>query len=272
MRTTIVRFTRLCASVVFMSLVLTCISDAKLELKDVVAIWLLDEGTGNKVTDASGNGHDGAFASGKPKWVDGKFGKALSFNGQNDWVAMNDPVIPETVDLTIGCWVNPGDTQKTWTNILSSHNAGPPPRGISFEQRENRINLMTVPMGTGGGKWNVDDVNPVPLLTQLKTNEWNHFVVVKKGDQSIHYLNGQVSIEGKVLKNPIGAPTAFLIGSGHCCGGREFNGIVDEAFFFAGALSQDEVQTIMEKGFEGAQSVSPADKVATSWGKIKTGY
>ena len=64
-----------------------------------------------------------------------------------------------------------------------------------------------------------------------KTDEWNHFSVVKKGDKSIHYLNGKVSIEGKVLKDPIGAATEFLIGKGHCCGNREFNGIVDEAFF-----------------------------------------
>ena len=59
------------------------------------------------MTDASGNGHDGAFASGEPQWVDGKFGKALSFDGVDDWVEMNDPVVGEPVDFTIGCWVNP---------------------------------------------------------------------------------------------------------------------------------------------------------------------
>ena len=107
MRFTIVRFALLCVSLVFAGLVFVSISDAQLDVEGVVAIWPLDEGSGDKVTDASGNGHDGAFASGEPQWVDGKFGKALSFDGVDDWVEMNDPVVGETVDFTIGCWVNP---------------------------------------------------------------------------------------------------------------------------------------------------------------------
>lgn len=59
---------------VFASLVLTSLSYAKLDMKDIVAIWLLDEGKGKEVTDASGNGHDGHFVN-DPKWVEGKFGK-----------------------------------------------------------------------------------------------------------------------------------------------------------------------------------------------------
>ena len=121
MKITVFRLISLCISLIFASLILPSIGDAALDLKDVVAIWLLDEGTGSDVKDSSKNGHDGAFASGKPAWVNGKFGKALSFNGQNDWVAMNAPVVVNTVDMTMGCWAKPGrDTQKTWTNILSS--------------------------------------------------------------------------------------------------------------------------------------------------------
>ena len=270
MKTKFASLTFLCISLFFTSLVLTSISRAKL-MDNVVAIWPFDEGEGEIISDASGNGNAGAFASGKPKWVDGKFGKALKFNGVDDWVEMNDPVVPETVDFTIGCWVNPGDTQKTWTNILSSHNAGPPQRGISFEQRENNVNLMTVPFGTGDG-FNVDDKNPEPILTQLETGVWNHFVVVREGAKTTHYLNGNVSIEGKVSKNPVGAATAFLIGSGHCCAGREFNGIVDEAFLFERALGEDEVTSIMKRGIMDASPVFPEGKIATAWGRVKIQY
>ncbi|MBC8235272.1 hypothetical protein H8E77_37480, partial [bacterium] len=116
----------LCISLVFTLLVLT--SYAQVDMTGVVAIWLLDEGTGDRVTDASGNANDGGFASGEPQWVDGKFGKALSFDGVDDWVEMDAPVVVDTVDFTMGCWANPGETQKTWTNILSSHQE-PPRRG-----------------------------------------------------------------------------------------------------------------------------------------------
>jgi len=180
MRLTIVKLSLLCVSLIFGVLVLISISEAQLDLKGIVAMWLLDESTGDKVTDSSGNGNDGAFAKGKPKWVDGKFGKALSLDGKADWVEMDAPVVVDTVDFTMGCWANPGDNQKTWTNILSSHQE-PPRRGISFEQIENNV-------------------------------------------------------------------------------------------IFNRALSEDEVKSITDHGLEGAQPVTPRDKVATSWGKLKTQY
>jgi len=249
-----------------MSLVLTCISDAKLELKDVVAIWLLDEGTGNKVTDSSGNGNDGAFAAGAPKWVVGKFGKALSFNGQNDFVEMNAPVIVDTVNFTIGCWANPGKPQKTWTNILSSHQE-PPRRGISFEQSENNVNMFGVAAGDGvNWGW--------PAVTaQLKDGVWNHLVAVREGKKARMYLDGKLIGEGDFASNDriVAATSKFRIGN-WVLGGREFNGMVDDAFLFKRALSADEVKSITDRGLEGAQPVSPLDKVATSWGKIKTQY
>ncbi len=44
MRLTIVRFALLCVGLVFAGLVFVSISDAALDLKGVVAMWLLDEG------------------------------------------------------------------------------------------------------------------------------------------------------------------------------------------------------------------------------------
>lgn len=262
MKNTVVKLTLLCVGLVFASLILASRSFA-LDMTGVVAVWLLDEGTGDKVADSSGNGHDGAVASGSPQWVAGKFGKALSFNGRNDWVEMNDPVVGTTVDFTIGCWVNPGATQKTWTNILSSHQE-PPRRGISFEQIENNVNKFGVAAGDGTN-WGWPGVQ-----AQLKDGVWNYLVAVREGTKARVYLDGQAIGEGDFASNaPIVAATSkFRIGN-WVLGGREFNGMVDEAFLFKRALSADEVKSITDRGLEGAQPVSPLDKVATSWGKIK---
>jgi hypothetical protein len=46
-----------------------------LDFDGALAIWLLDEGKGNKVEDVSGNKNHGVLTDGKPKWVNGKFGK-----------------------------------------------------------------------------------------------------------------------------------------------------------------------------------------------------
>ena len=254
----------LCISLVFTLLVLT--SYAQVDMTGVVAIWLLDEGTGDRVTDASGNANDGGFASGEPQWVDGKFGKALSFDGVDDWVEMDAPVVVDTVDFTMGCWANPGETQKTWTNILSSHQE-PPRRGISFEQIENNVNTFGIAIGDGENWAGAGDV-------QLNTGEWNHMVFVREGNQGTWYLNGAAGEMVELASgDPVVAATSnFRIGN-WVLGGREYNGMVDEVFIFNRALSGDEVTSIMNVGIMGVpSSVSPAGKTAAAWGRIKTQY
>ena len=51
----------------------------------LLVYWPFDEGAGSIVLDATGNGHDGTF-NGAPQWVDGKYGKALHFDGVDDYI------------------------------------------------------------------------------------------------------------------------------------------------------------------------------------------
>ena len=69
----------------FYSQVLLCLSifllmSLRLHSAELLGQWLFEEGAGKKVEDSSGQGNDGELI-GKPKWVDGKFGKALEFDG-----------------------------------------------------------------------------------------------------------------------------------------------------------------------------------------------
>jgi hypothetical protein len=263
------------------SLVLTSISYADYNLVDmsnVVAIWLFDEGSGTEVKDSSGNDHHGAFASGEPKWVDGRFNKALQFDGVDDWVQMDAPVVVDTVDFTMGCWVKPGDTQKDWANILSSHvHIEVGMTGISFEQSGDNDNLFGIAIGDGVNWAGAGAV-------QLTPNEWNHMAFVRKGDKGTWYLDGEVYSANNQLASAdpvVASPFNFHIGSWAWCAasanplaGREFNGIIDEAFIFERALSEDEIITIVNAGIMGEPSepsyIFPVDKIATAWGKIKT--
>ncbi len=244
------------------ALMFTGICDAKLEMENVIAMWLLDEGVGDTISDASENGHDGQFVGGRVKWVDGKFGKALEFT-QEGWAQMNAPVVVDSVDWSMGCWVKPRDSQKNWANILSSHNAL---RGISFEQFDNNVNRMGVAMGDGetwGGAG----------FLQLRANQWNHMVFTRKRKTGTWYLNGRADNAKQMDsdKPVVASPSNFRIGN-WVLGSRGWNGIVDEAFIFERALSQEEIRTVMNDGLERARPVNPNDKVAASWGKIKTSY
>ena len=67
-------------------------------LKDsAVAAWAFD---GN-FKDMTANGHDGKVM-GKTKFVDGKFGKAISLSGQGDGVTT--PELPKMDEVTVAHW------------------------------------------------------------------------------------------------------------------------------------------------------------------------
>jgi hypothetical protein len=257
------RLTFLCICLVFASLLLAGIGNARLSQEGVLAIWLLDEGKGDKVTDASGNSHDGKFV-GSPAWVSGKFGTALSFDGQDDFVQMNDPVVGQIVDFTMGCWVKPSGTQKAYAELLDCHSNS---HGIGIEQVASNANLFIAFFGSG--VWEgVADASAV----QLKADEWNHFAYKREKTTKTIYLNGKAAKEETVSGNPVLAATDnFRIGN-WTGGTREFKGIIDEAFVFSRSLSQDEIVSVMQSGITGAFSVSPEDKVASAWGMIKTQY
>ena len=81
--------------------------------KGLVGFWLMNEGGGNKVFDLSGNNNSGKFLAGlySPSWSSGRFGPALSFDG-NDTVNLSSLITfaantPYTVILW--CYVNAWD-------------------------------------------------------------------------------------------------------------------------------------------------------------------
>ncbi|MHC4593343.1 MAG: hypothetical protein ACYS19_00165, partial [Planctomycetota bacterium] len=74
---------------------------------DLIGYWPLDEGAGTTVADVSGRGHNGFFTEGTPLWVEGKYGKALRFDG------VNKVEIPDHADfhledaVSMALWIKP---------------------------------------------------------------------------------------------------------------------------------------------------------------------
>jgi len=62
--------------------------------------WLFNEGTGKTAHDASGHGFHGAF-SGETAWTTSRFGRALAFDGRNDWLDMGDHLDQGTDDISV---------------------------------------------------------------------------------------------------------------------------------------------------------------------------
>ena len=62
--------------------------------------WLLNEGAGAMAHDTSGHRHSGTF-SGAPTWSQGPFGRAVEFDGDDDWIAIGDCLDLGTDDITV---------------------------------------------------------------------------------------------------------------------------------------------------------------------------
>ncbi len=94
-------------SILLMTLIFMIQSNAKIDPKSAAGVWLFDEESGKVAKDSSDNGYDGKFmGKGNPKWVDGKFGKALDFNGSTDYVEVDsEPGLNITGDITVVAWI-----------------------------------------------------------------------------------------------------------------------------------------------------------------------
>jgi hypothetical protein len=80
MKTTeLARATLICGILIYISLISIDLSSAKIDPGTALGLWFFDEGKGDTAKDSSKNGNDGEIVD--AKWADGKFGKALEFEG-----------------------------------------------------------------------------------------------------------------------------------------------------------------------------------------------
>ena len=73
----------------------------------LVAAYAFSEGSGPSLADRTGTGHTGTI-SGATWTTQGRFGNALTFDGVNDWVTVNDANdLDFTTAMTLEAWVYP---------------------------------------------------------------------------------------------------------------------------------------------------------------------
>ena len=66
----------------------------------LAACWPFNEGAGASVRDTGGYRHDGSV-SGNPIWSAGSFGRAIEFDGNDDWISMGDCLDLGTDDVSL---------------------------------------------------------------------------------------------------------------------------------------------------------------------------
>ena len=217
--------------------------------ESLVGYWSFDEGSGTIVHDISSYENNGSIY-GNPQWIDGISGKALYFDGINDYVDLGNPTIlnPQN-EITVAAWYKTVSFSGTGANPIVdkggySHtypyyqyhlgvcgNQYEPPRAYA------RFNWGLTADGVGNGTYTVNDF--------WTPGNWYYIVGTYNGSMINLYVNinnlmtliSSVPLNGTMQdygKNVYIAKYSNL---------DYFTpGIIDEVRIYNRALSADEIQ------------------------------
>jgi hypothetical protein len=207
----------------------------------VVAAYNFDQGSGNVLTDVSGNGNNGTITN--ASWVNtGKYGGALSFSGTvNSLVTIADsPSLHLTSGMTLEAWIKPTSLSTTsgWIAPLA--------KGRLNATTTNTSYALNVAHGLGttpSADVLVGTTDQVTTSSSAVPLSWNLLAATYDGSRLRLYLNGvQVGVTN--IAGNIGNTTDPLRIGG--AGANEmFSGLIDNVRIYNVALSQAAIKSDM---------------------------
>ena len=230
-----------------------------LDIDGLVGAWLMDDGTGDVVTDSSGNGLDGKIAKGNPEWVKGKFGGAMEFGGA-DMVTVADNAALDLKSFTLAAWINIPKISGPWQIIASKEARNPTGRNYGIFGHIND-GVIHYSFTTGGWK-------SYNAKTNVTDGSWHHVAATYAKPDFKLYIDGEVDAEEAPDAYPETNDSPLFIG-GCDIGGYWMTGAIDEVALYDRALSKEEIAELMEVGMASVTPVEPAGKLVTTWSQIK---
>jgi len=158
--------------------------------RGLVGYWLLNEGSGNKVFDLSGNGNIGNLVA-TAHFVSGKFGSALDFDGDSDCVQFtqnaNLPIYSMVNPYAISFWVKAAPASASSEILTEGSTIADAPffRMFSYSADYSKLTLYSR---------NDAQVAVLPLTTSTSTvfdSTWHHVFWTD------HAGNAKLFIDGK---------------------------------------------------------------------------
>ncbi len=237
---------------------------AEFDFENITGMWLFDEGEGTVVTDSSNQDNEGQIHG--AQWVDGKFGKALEFDGTDDWVEIPHS---DSVGFEAG-------TSFTLTLHYKGTKVGGSLAGKNYEDKSQALPWYMFWNGGGDAKItfflrNAGGTSYRPQSTSdIADDKWHFIAGVANTDTG----KASLWIDGKMeAELDFDTDSGYGNSEGVFHIGRHFDrytaGIIDDIALFNVALDEGDLQSIMDDGLMTLTAVEAAGKLATTWGKVK---
>ena len=224
-------------------------------------IWHFDEGAGEQVEEAGGDGPPGIVV-GDIEWTDGVSEGGLALTGaagDTQYIEFaGDDHLDITEELTLAAWVkldaHPADGQENKGTIFFKNTyylqIEPPDGALAYYFYD------TAPEG-----YHVSGAT-------IPTGEWAHVALVWDGSGIRYYINGkkdatEIDQSGPGRSTP--AKTLRVGGEANACCPRFFVGAIDDLAIANYALSEDELAALMTEALD----VEAGGKLTTRWADLK---
>ncbi len=224
----------------------------------LVAYWSFDEGSGTTAEDFSpANANTGTLTN-SPTWVDGKVGKALSFDGTNDYVTMGNTNDITTGDFTLAYWMNPENVSQFEPVIIKREAVGP---YRQYQTGVGYVNGIGVPVNgkqVGFFGNNGADKQSIRTTNDVVDGQWHHVTVTRTSSGILIYIDG-VSVALTVESAGVSSenftnPANFNLGYDN--GSNYYKGLLDEVRIYNRALSGTEITNLYQTSAKASMNTS----------------
>lgn len=218
----------------------------------LVGFWRFDEGKGTAAIDSTMQGNDGILVNG-PIWTDGKYSRALSFDGIDDYVMVPDSQSLRLQRFTLCAWIYM-DT-RPYAHSGNNHVAmvnkmhwlgGSYPTGtaygykLDFEYPNSGDDDLVITIGDGTAQRFPVKYNSINDLT---LNTWHFVVGTFDGKMFKIYIDGNLKATSEEVDYSIeNNDTPLGIGyEVRAAGDGHFKGKIDNVMVYNRAITADEV-------------------------------
>jgi hypothetical protein len=219
--------------------------DALAGSREPIAYWAFDTAAGGEVSDASGQGLDAAPVGGFSLSAEGVQGSAGQFDGSGYLTVGGEGRLVQDVlnqpEFTLALWVRPADVTGRRPLIGKRFAETSPPFILSITD-----GALTFEAADAEQRYSYNFAS-APVVT---VGEWQHLAVVVSGSESVSLWRNGEQVAEKSVELPVCENSEPLVFGRDPWAGPNVDrgkpsfyvGLMDEARFWARALSPDEVQ------------------------------